>query len=168
MSFHPLTTIFTYALDPLVVGITPLDLVAALRLCVALRQIRDAFGKSQKSFLHSLSATLIVVYGGEAITAPLLGVPPSFLVSGLYPALYALVQAIVDALPAVPTPSIHSELPLALVDGFTRAFLLCSLVPPPVIASPSAALATSPWTLLVTSLVCASPSIHPLTHTPNR
>ena len=75
------------------------------------------------------------------------------MVSGVYPSLYAAVQAIVDALPAVPMPSAEIELPLSLIDGFTRAFLLCNLIPPPVTTHTSTLISSSPWTLLVTSLV---------------
>ena len=86
--------------------------------------------------------------------APLLGVPPSFILSGVYPGLYAAVQAIVDTLPAVPVPSAELELPLALVDGFTRSYLLCNLIPPAVTTNASTLVSSSPWTLLLTSLVC--------------
>jgi hypothetical protein len=83
----------------------------------------------------------------------MLGVPPSFILSGVYPSLYAAAQAIVDALPAVPMPSAELELPLSLVDGFTRTYLLCNLVPPVVTTNTSTLISSSPWTLLVTSLV---------------
>ena len=75
------------------------------------------------------------------------------MVSGGFPTLYAVVQAVVDYLPAVPTPSANLELPLSIVDGFTRSFLLCNLIPPPVTTHSSTIIATSPWTLLLTSLV---------------
>src|SRR5882757_8173236 len=75
------------------------------------------------------------------------------MVSGVYPTLYAAVQAIVDALPVVPMPSADTELPLSLIDGFTRAFLLCNLIPPPVTTNASTLISSSPWTLLITSLV---------------
>ena len=67
--------------------------------------------------------------------------------------LYTAVQALVDYLPAVPAPSAELELPLAIVDGFTRAYLLCNLIPPTVTANTSPLIASSPWTLLITSLV---------------
>jgi len=85
--------------------------------------------------------------------APLLGIPPSFMLSGVIPGLYAAIQAIVDYLPAVPAPSAELELPLSIVDGFTRAYLLCNLIPPAVTANASPLISSSPWTLLVTSLV---------------
>jgi len=164
MYLAPVLSLYDFALRPIAVGVTFLDLVAACRLCLVLRQIKDmarSAGKGRassedKSFVRSLATTLLVVYGGEAMTAPLLGIPPSFIVSGIFPGLYACVQAIVDALPAVPAPSLYTEVPLAVVDGFTRAFLLCSLVPPPVTTNASPILSTSPWTLLVTSLVTSN------------
>ena len=75
------------------------------------------------------------------------------MISPVFPGLFVGAQAIVDALPAVPSPSLDSELPLAVLDGFTRAVLLCSAIPPSVIAHTSKAIALSPWTLLLTSLV---------------
>lgn len=71
--------------------------------------------------------------------------------------LYASIQAVVEILPAVPSPSLGLELPLSIVDGLTRAFLLCNLIPPTVTAHASPIVANSPWTLLLTSLVCNSP-----------
>ncbi|KAF8810066.1 hypothetical protein BYT27DRAFT_7162124 [Phlegmacium glaucopus] len=169
----PLIQVFRYSLQPIApftwfgLGISTLDVVAAFRLCIALRQLRDSLcakhlsSKSagpaaENSFIKSLSATLIVVYGGEAVAAPFLGIPPSFMLSGLYPSLYAGVQAIVDILPAVPIPSAGTELPLSLVDGFTRAYLLCNLIPPTVTTNASTLLSSSPWALLVTSLLVAN------------
>jgi hypothetical protein len=73
--------------------------------------------------------------------------------SGVYPGLYAIVQAVIDYLPTVPEPSAKLELPLSIVDGFTRAFLLCNLIPPVVTSHALPIIATSPWTLLVSSLV---------------
>jgi len=170
---YPLIQVFKYSLQPVApftwfgLSITTLDVVATLRLCFALRQIRDSLhakhisSKSagrveERSFIKNLSATLIVVYGGEAVASPLLGVPPSFMISGVYPSLYAAGQAIIDALPAVPMPSAELELPLALIDGFTRTFLLCNLIPPPVTTNTSTLISSSPWTLLITSLVVAN------------
>ncbi len=76
------------------------------------------------------------------------------MVSGTSTVFYTLMQALVDALPAVPAPIFEMELPLAIVDGFTRAFLLCDLIPPVVTANASSKISNSSWTLLVTSLVC--------------
>ena len=75
------------------------------------------------------------------------------MVSGIYPSLYAAAQFVVDSLPAVPTPSAELELPLSFIDGFSRAYLLCNLIPPPVTTNTSTLISSSPWTLLITSLV---------------
>ena len=75
------------------------------------------------------------------------------MVSGVVPVLYAVVQAIVEYLPSVPALSGETELPLSIVDGFTRAYLLCNLIPPSVTQNQSSIIASSPWTLLMTSLV---------------
>jgi hypothetical protein len=95
----------------------------------------------------SISSILIDCAG------PMLGVPPSFMLSGTFPALYTAAQAVVDFLPAVPLPSLELELPLAVLDGFTRAYLLCNLIPPAVTTNASQIISTSPWTLLLSSFV---------------
>ncbi|KAF5386690.1 hypothetical protein D9615_001971 [Tricholomella constricta] len=175
MSFllSPFVEVFRYTLQPIApftwfgLGISTLDIVATVRLCLILRQIRESLyikhvstkgvtGVEQKSFVKSLTATLTVVYGGEAVIAPLLGFPPSFMASGVGPGLYAAIQALIDALPAVPDITAELELPLSIVDGFTRAYLLCNLIPPAVTTHASPSIATSPWTLLVSSLVIAN------------
>ncbi|KAF8162832.1 hypothetical protein B0H34DRAFT_693097 [Crassisporium funariophilum] len=170
---QPLVEVFRYSLQPIAPftwfgwSISTLDVVATFRLCLVLRQIREimynkhvsvrgASAVEETSFVKNLSATLLVVYGGEAVAAPLLGVPPSFMLSGVVPGLYAAVQALVEYLPNVPMPSAETELPLAIVDGFTRAYLLCNLIPPAVTTNASPLIAASPWTLLVTSLIIAN------------
>lgn len=75
------------------------------------------------------------------------------MLSGVVPGLYTAIQALVEYLPSVPAPSAETELPLAVLDGFTRAYLLCNLIPPAVTANASPVIASSPWTLLVSSLV---------------
>lgn len=45
------------------------------------------------------------------------------------------------------------EGPLSFFDAINRAYLLCTLVPPTVVNHTNPALATSPWTLLLTSFV---------------
>lgn len=75
------------------------------------------------------------------------------MLSGVVPVLYAVGQAVADNLPSVPEPSAQMEFPLSVVDGFTRAYLLCNLIPPSVTTSASPIIASSPWTLLLTSLV---------------
>ncbi|KAJ7766805.1 hypothetical protein B0H16DRAFT_373533 [Mycena metata] len=163
------------------ISISTLDIIGAFRLCIVLRQIKESLyhqhvhvkkgSPEPRSLARDISTTLTVVYGGEVMTgtcspygpfeahcasAPLLGVPPSFMVSGVIPLFFAGVQAIVEMLPAVPPMSINTELPLSIVDGFTRTLLLCNLIPPAVTGNSSPAIAASPWTLLVTSLVTAN------------
>lgn len=79
--------VYQYILQPLSpfsffgLPVTTLDVVAALRLCIGMRQMREEQhrrylatpGSSRKStedssFMRSLMATLLIVYGGEAIT----------------------------------------------------------------------------------------------------
>ncbi|KAF7363826.1 hypothetical protein MSAN_01040500 [Mycena sanguinolenta] len=188
----PIIQVFNYTLQPVApftwfnLSISTLDVVAAFRLCVVLRQIKESLYRQHvskngvetvapKAFARDVSTTLTVVYGGEAchdgcvappsqavfhahkrVPAPLLCIPPSFMVSGVVPVLYTAVQAIVEMLPSVPEMTIHTELPLSVVDGFTRALLLCNLIPPAVTTNASPLIAASPWTLLVTSLVTAN------------
>lgn len=78
------------------------------------------------------------------------------MLSGVFPGLYALGQVAVEYLPAVPIPDAETELPLALIDGFTRAYLLCNLIPSTVTTNSSPSISSSPWTLLLTSLVSFS------------
>ncbi|KAJ6502110.1 hypothetical protein C8R45DRAFT_975423 [Mycena sanguinolenta] len=169
----PIIQVFNYTLQPVApftwfnLPISTLDVVAAFRLCIVLRQIKESLYRQHvskngvetvapKAFARDVSTTLTVVYGGEVMTAPLLCVAPSFMVSGVVPVFYTAVQAIVEMLPSVPEMSIHTELPLSIVDGFTRALLLCNLIPPAVTTNASPLIAASPWTLLVTSLVTAN------------
>ena len=87
MAISTIITTFRWLLEPtsslkwLGYDITTLDLVAALRLCVVLRQLRDASAKAHVSAVHhehvrkrerellvkNIATTLIVVYGGEAV-----------------------------------------------------------------------------------------------------
>ncbi|KAG7453031.1 uncharacterized protein BT62DRAFT_925574 [Guyanagaster necrorhizus] len=170
---NPIIAVFDHALKPVApftwfgLPITTLDIVAAFRLCLILRQTKEVLHREHvskvghslvenRSFARSALTTLTVVFGGEAMTSPLIGVPCSFMVSGATTIFYTLVQAIVDALPLVPAPTFEMELPLSIVDGFTRAFLLCDLIPPVVTANASSNIANSSWTLLVTSFVAAN------------
>ncbi|KAF9036802.1 hypothetical protein BJ165DRAFT_1506168 [Panaeolus papilionaceus] len=169
----PLIEVYRLILEPIApfawfgTPISTLDVVATLRLCIILRQIRDMQAAQHKatkkvipmedySFVKNLATTLLVVYGGEAITGPFLGLTPSFMLSGVVPVLYAVGQAVADNLPSVPEPSAQLEFPLSVVDGFTRAYLLCNLIPPSVTTSASPIIASSPWTLLLTSLITAN------------
>jgi len=151
--------------------ITLLDIAACFRLCLVLRQVREQLRAKheerieagaeirkieERSFVREALATLLVVYGGEAITAPYLQQTPSFMVSGAFPILYVATQGWVEFMREVPQMSMSSELPLALLDGLTRAYLLCNLIPPAVVTHSSSTIANSPWTLLLTSLLTAN------------
>ncbi|KAH7928187.1 hypothetical protein BV22DRAFT_224626 [Leucogyrophana mollusca] len=170
MSLQPFVELYRYYLTPIApftwfgLGVSTLDVAAAFRLCYVLKQIREnlraehlkqnekAAPVEERSFVRDVATTLTVVYGGEAVAGPLLGVPPSFMVSGVSPALYTAVQAIVDRIP-LPAMSFITEFPLSFLDGFNRAMLLCQFVPPAVVANASPVIAASPWTLLLTSLI---------------
>lgn len=173
MSVAPIVDLYRYILQPIApfsflgLQVAPLDLLGVIRLCVAMRQLREEqnrrhLAKSNRgpsedpSFVRNVTATLLVIYGGEALTAPYLGYQPSFMLSGTFPMICTIIQAIVDLMPVVPTPAVSSELPLALLDGFTRAYLLCNFIPPIVTTHTSLLLAHSPWALLLTSLITAN------------
>ena len=86
--FYPLIHVFRYILEPIApftwfgLPITTLDVVAAFRLCFALRQLREtthsrylssrAGPVEGKSYIKNLSTTLLVVYGGEAAACMIL------------------------------------------------------------------------------------------------
>jgi len=97
-----------------------------------------------------------MVFGGEAVVAPLLGLQPSFFVSGGYPLLFLSMGALVDSLPTVPELTLFTELPLAILDGFTRATFLCNFVPPMITTHSSPTVSNSPYTLLLTAFVAAN------------
>jgi len=166
--------LFQYLLAPVApfswfdLPISSLDLVAAFRLCYVLRHfrenLRDEHAKRRatdskhspaedRSFIRDVLAVLTVVYGGEAIAAPLLGVPASFMISGVGPLMYALVYMVVDKLPYLPPMTGPTELPLSFLDGHSRAMLVCTLVPPVVLGSSSSVVSNSPWALLFTSFL---------------
>ncbi|KAJ7074070.1 hypothetical protein C8F01DRAFT_1099122 [Mycena amicta] len=168
----PIIHVFNLTLEPIPpftwfgLSLSTLDVVAAFRLCIVLRQIKEALyrehvskrpgGVEARSFVRDWATTLTVVYGGEVMTGPLLGVPPSFMLSGVVPAFFGCIQAIVEMLPSVPPMSLQTELPLSFVDGFSRAYLLCNLIPPVVTNNVSPVIARSPWTLLLTSFITAN------------
>ena len=85
---YPLVQVFRYILEPIApfswfgLPITTLDVVAAVRLCFGLRQLKEkTYAKhlsskagpvEGKSFIKNLSTTLLVVYGGEAAACMIL------------------------------------------------------------------------------------------------
>ncbi|KAG6843190.1 hypothetical protein H0H87_007077, partial [Tephrocybe sp. NHM501043] len=148
MSFllSPCIEVFRYTLQPIApftwfgLGISTLDVIATVRLCLILRQLKEQLylkhvstkgvdAVEAKSFVKSLTTTLTVVFGGEAI---------------------------VYALPVVPDITAELEVPLSIVDGFSRAYLLCNLIPPAITTHVSSTISNSPWTLLVSTLVIAN------------
>lgn len=80
---QPLIEVFRFSLAPISPftwfgwNISTLDVVATVRLCVVLRQIREIALKQhittkggnieEQSFVKKASTTLLVVYGGEAV-----------------------------------------------------------------------------------------------------
>ncbi|KAG6858309.1 hypothetical protein C0995_000975 [Termitomyces sp. Mi166 len=86
----------------------------------------------------------------------MLGIPPSYMISGVVVGLFGTIQAVIEALPVVPDITAELELPLSVLDGFSRAFLLCNLIPPAVTTHASPAISNSPWCLLITSLLMAN------------
>jgi hypothetical protein len=86
----------------------------------------------------------------------LLGTQPSFLTSPTYLALYGAVHALVASLPTVPQMSLQTEIPLSLLDGLTRAFLTCRLLPTGVLSHSNPDIKSSPWALMIVSLLGAN------------
>jgi hypothetical protein len=77
MSLAQVSWLYTLSLTPippftwLGASISTLDVLAAIRLCAIMRQIREAVRQGQSeegSFMKHASATLTVVYGGEIFT----------------------------------------------------------------------------------------------------
>jgi hypothetical protein len=79
----PFVEVFRFALTPIApfawfgVPVSTLDVVAAFRLGMIIRQLRETIHAKhvsakgpveEKSFVKTLATTLLVVYGGEAIT----------------------------------------------------------------------------------------------------
>lgn len=79
----PIIQIFNYTLQPIApftwfnISLSTLDVVAAFRLCIVLRQIKESLYRQHvskngietvapKAFARDISTTLTVVYGGEA------------------------------------------------------------------------------------------------------
>jgi hypothetical protein len=151
------------------VPVSTLDVLAALRLAVSLRQVRQLYHDRHISRVSATNgrpkdveprgrvrdfvATLVMVHGGEAIAAPWLGLQPSFLVSGTIPTMFLSAHALVDLLPTVPRVSINTELPLTILHAFHRTILLCNVIPRAVAGHASPAIATSPYSLLLTAFI---------------
>ncbi|KAI0279825.1 hypothetical protein BGY98DRAFT_1095902 [Russula aff. rugulosa BPL654] len=171
----PIVAFYDYALQPIPalawVGapISALDIAGGLRLALILRQVRELFHKEhmaklslsntnvrRRSCVRNFAASLLMVFGGEAVVAPWLGLQPSFLLTSTVTLVYLGTGALVDSLPAVPELSLFTELPLSLLDGLTRALLLCDFVPPMITTHTSRAVSTSPYTMLLTAFIVAN------------
>ena len=94
-------------------------------------------------------------YSSCSVAAPWLGLQPSFLVSGATPAIFLSAHSLVDFLPTVPSLSINTELPLTILHALHRTILLCNVIPRVVAGHASPAVATSPYSLLLTAFVRA-------------
>lgn len=85
LAVAPVVELYRYLLEPIAPftwfgqPISTLDVVAAFRLCIALRQFKESLraahvaksGKAEvesRSFVRDVGATLTVVYGGECVT----------------------------------------------------------------------------------------------------
>ncbi|KAI0032334.1 hypothetical protein K488DRAFT_78533 [Vararia minispora EC-137] len=138
----PVFLVYDYTLQPLDAFawtgavITPLDVIGALRLALVVRQMREnthrehlktGRPREMRGRARDIATTLVMVYGGEAVVAPWLGLQPSFMVSGALPCLFIMAQFLIDAFPSVPDMSM-TEYPASLVDAFTRAMLVCNFV----------------------------------------
>ncbi|KIM28848.1 hypothetical protein M408DRAFT_329280 [Serendipita vermifera MAFF 305830] len=111
----------------------------------------------KQSVVTDIVTTLVVVvYGGEMICSPWLQFTPSFLTNHRYPLLFAVAQVFISNLPAVPAMSFQTELPLSFFDGLTRVLLLTAGCPGFILKHASPAISSSPWALMVTSLIMAN------------
>lgn len=166
--------------------VSALDVAGALRLAVASRQHRELYheqhitkvanhkgksggkasGKAQRgaadetveprSRVRDFLATLVTVHGGEAIVAPWLGLRPAFFISSNSSISFLGAQALVDLLPTLPSPSLHTEVPLTIVHAFFRTILLCNVIPRVVAGHASPTIAASSYTLLLTAWIMAN------------
>ncbi|KAI0303530.1 hypothetical protein B0F90DRAFT_1809705 [Multifurca ochricompacta] len=177
-----IVALYDYALYPIPAlawmgaPISFLDIAGAFRLALILRQLREVFHRDhlikvnnrqtlkdralepleQRSRVRDFATNLIMVFGGEAVVAPWLGIQPSFIVSGGYPLLFLSASALIDTIPAVPELSLFTELPLSGVDALTRAVLLCNFIPSMITTHTSPTVSTSPYTLLLTAFIAAN------------
>jgi hypothetical protein len=136
-----------------------------------------------RSRVRDFVATLVTVHGGEAIVgasqcvlsrspvertnsfllrvlfrsrspvAPWLGLRPAFFISSTSSISFLSAQALVDLLPTLPSPALHTEVPLTIVHAFFRTTLLCNVIPRVVAGHASPAVSASSYTLLLTAWV---------------
>ncbi|KZO92046.1 hypothetical protein CALVIDRAFT_330161 [Calocera viscosa TUFC12733] len=165
MILETLTLVYQTVTQPLpLIAIPPLDIVGALRLSVALRQIRAILAGTsankgrpiENELARNIWTNWTVVWGGETILCALLAQTPSFLLSPTYPLLFLLGEVLVYWCPPPPAPSLPTELPLSVLDAFTRVGLLTSLALGPVTAHPVPEVAQSPIALVLASTLLAN------------
>jgi len=120
---------------------------------------KDAAGQikwDEPSPVRDLMATWTVVFGGEWVSCSLLGLQPSFLTSPTFMALYGAVHTFIASIPSVPAMSLQTEIPLSLLDGLSRAYLVCRLFPSAILTHSNPTISSSPWALLMISLLGAN------------
>ncbi|EJT99368.1 hypothetical protein DACRYDRAFT_23921 [Dacryopinax primogenitus] len=166
MSLDTLTSVYKAVTRPLpVLGVPPLDIIGAVRLSVALRQIRGILSGSSGSktrpgidneLVRNIWTNWTVVWGGETILCALLAQTPSFLLSPVYPLLFLLGEVFAYCCPVPPAPSLPAELPLSIVDAFTRVGLLTTLAFIPILSHPVPEVAQSPLALIIASTLLAN------------
>jgi len=166
MVLDTLTIVYKTVTQPLpLIGIPPLDIVGALRLSIALRQIRSILAGTSGTKLRpnidnelarNIWTNWTVVWGGETVLCALLAQTPSFLLSPTYPLLFLLGEVCVYFCPPPPAPSLATELPLSILDAFTRVGLLTALAFSPITTHPVREVAQSPLALVLASTLLAN------------
>ncbi|KAF9515123.1 hypothetical protein BS47DRAFT_1294308 [Hydnum rufescens UP504] len=141
--------------SPALPSFNVLDLAGALRLSVAIRQLKrlngGPAGEPKGAWMYDLWLTLIVVFGGEIMASVLLVTPPSFMLSPAVTLLFAASHTVANFLPFIPPISLETELPLSLLDAATRSLLVCDFATALVSSNTNEALRNSPAALLITS-----------------
>jgi hypothetical protein len=102
---------------------------------------------------------LSLVTSDLILAAPWLGLQPSFFLSNTSSLTFVGAQALIDLLPTLPSPSLHTEVPLTIVHAFFRVTLLCNVIPRIVAGHASPAVAGSSHTLLLTAWVSLNLSL---------
>ncbi|KZT61725.1 hypothetical protein CALCODRAFT_490980 [Calocera cornea HHB12733] len=94
--------------------------------------------------------------GLVAPSGALLSQTPSFLLSPTYPLLFLAGEVLVYFCPPLPSPSLPTELPLSVLDAFTRVGLLTTLAFGPIVSHPVREVAQSPLALILASILLAN------------
>ncbi|KAG8957002.1 hypothetical protein FRC00_004601, partial [Tulasnella sp. 408] len=164
--------------------VSTLDVVGSLRLALAVQQMKYALrmralqqaASEEKekngenaapnfpadTALSNIWTMLVIVYGGELFVSSFVSQPPSFFTSGTGPTLLTLAHYVISVImtyaPGIlpQEPSLKWELPLSILDAFTRSMLLCSIGPPTILGHRSVTISDSPAALLWTSTIMAN------------